>query len=69
MQANILISLMDNYDHRMEANELRDKCRSDADPFQPIKFFGRNLLVYRTFIRYSKSDKDYELINSGGDRF
>lgn len=69
MQANILIALMDDYDHRMEANDLREKCRSDADPFQPIKFFGRNLKVYKAFIRYSKSDKEYELINSGGDRF
>ena len=69
MQANILIALMDDYDHRMEANVLREKCRSDADPFQPVKFFGRNLLVYRTFIRYSKSDRDYELIIPDGDRF
>ncbi len=69
MQANILIALMDDYDHRMEANELREKCRSDADPFQPIKFFGRNLIVYKAFIRYSKSDKEYELIIPEGDRF
>lgn len=67
MQTNILIALMEDYDHRMEANDLREKCRSDADPFQPVKFFGRNMLVYRTFIRYSKSDREYELINHDCD--
>ena len=62
MQAKILIALMDYHDHQMAASELRDRCGSDAAPFQPVKFFGRNSEVYKAFLRWVPSDKIYELI-------
>jgi hypothetical protein len=62
MQANILLALMDDFDHRMESSALRQACGSDADRFAPVKFFGRNLLVYKTFIQYDKGDKEYVLV-------
>lgn len=68
MQANILLALIDDFDHRMEGNALRDTCGSDAERFSPIKFFGRNQLVYKTFIRYIFGDKEYALIIPDGDR-
>jgi hypothetical protein len=68
MQANILMALIDDFDHRMEGSRLRDACGSDAERFAPIKFFGRNQLVYKTFIRYIFGDKEYALIIPDGDR-
>ena len=68
MQANILLALMDDFDHRMEGNALREVCGSDAERFAPIKFFGRNQVVYKTFIRYIFGDKEYALIIPDGDR-
>jgi hypothetical protein len=68
MQVNILLALMDDFDHRMEGSALRDACGSDAERFAPIKFFGRNPLVYKTFIRYIFGDKEYALIIPDGDR-
>jgi hypothetical protein len=68
MQANILLALIDDFDHRMEGGALRDACGSDAERFAPIKFFGRNPLVYKTFIRYIFGDKEYALIIPDGDR-
>jgi hypothetical protein len=68
MQANILLALIDDFDHRMESSALRDACGSDAERFAPIKFFGRNPLVYKTFIRYIFGDKEYALIIPDGDR-
>lgn len=67
MQANILLALMDDYDHRMEGNALRAACGSDADRFSPIKFFGRNPLIYKTFVRYIHGDKEYALAVPNGD--
>ena len=68
MQANILLALIDDFDHRMEGSALRDACGSDAERFAPIKFFGRNPLVYQTFIRYIFGDKEYALSIPEGDR-
>lgn len=68
MQVNILLALMDDFDHRMEGSALRDASGSDAERFAPIKFFGRNQLVYKTFIKYIFGDKEYALIISDGDR-
>ena len=62
MQAQILLALIDNYDHRMECHEIRDACRSTAANFRPVKQFDRNKLVYTTFIRYLAGDKEYELV-------
>jgi hypothetical protein len=68
MQANILLALIEDFDHRMEGSALRDACGSDAERFAPIKFFGRNPLVYKTFISYIFGDKEYALIIPDGDR-
>jgi hypothetical protein len=68
MQVKILVALLDNHDHRMEPAALREACASDADPFQPVKFFGRRKKVYETFIRYAAGDKEYELILSDEDK-
>ncbi len=68
MQANIPLALIDDFDHRMEGSALRDACGSDAERFAPIKFFGRNPLVYKTFISYIFGDKEYALIIPDGDR-
>ena len=68
MQVKILVALLDNHAHRMEPAALRDACASDADPFQPVKFFGRRKKVYETFIRYAAGDKEYELILSDEDK-
>ncbi len=45
MQATILLVLLDDFDHRMEPSVIRDRCGSKADPFQPIRFFGRKPMV------------------------
>ncbi len=68
MQVKILVALLDNHDHRMEPAALREACASDADPFQPVKFFGRRKKVYETFIRYAAGDKEYELILPDEDK-
>ena len=62
MQANILLALIDDFDHRMEGSALREACGSSARNFRPVKQFDRNKLVYETFIRYVPGDKEYELI-------
>ena len=67
MQANILLALMDDFDHRMEGNALREVCGSTARNFRPVKQFDRNKLVYETFIRYIPGDKEYELVISAND--
>lgn len=68
MQVKILMALLDDFDHRMEPDALRDACGSDADPFQPVKFFGRKKQVYDAFIRYLSREKEYELIISDEDK-
>ena len=68
MQQKILLALMDDFDHRMEANQIRDKCGSRAARFVPIKYFGRNPLVYHQFIQYVDGDDEYELKISEEDR-
>ena len=67
MQVNILLALMDDFDHRMEGRALRDACGSSARNFRPVKQFDRNKIVYETFIRYVPGDKEYELIICAGD--
>ena len=68
MQVKILLALLDNHDHRMEPAALRDACGSDADPFKPVKFFGRCKSVYKAFIHYAAGDKEYALILSDEDK-
>ncbi|GEM_PF-6575598 len=67
MQANILLALIDDFDHRMEGSALRDACSSAARNFRPVKQFDRNKLVYETFIRYIPGDKEYELVIPAND--
>ncbi len=67
MQTNILLALIDDFDHRMEGSALRDACSSAARNFRPVKQFDRNKLVYETFIRYIPGDKEYELVIPAND--
>lgn len=62
MQQKILLALMDAHTHRLEGKVIADRCGSDAFPFQPAKYFGRNNEVYKAFARYVPGDKVYELI-------
>ena len=62
MQQKILLALMDAHTHRLEGKVIADRCGSDAFPFQPAKYFGRNNEVYKAFVRYVPGDKVYELI-------
>ena len=62
MQQKILLALIDAHAHRLEGNQIAERCGSDAFPFQPAKYFGRNEEVYKTFIQYVRGDKVYELI-------
>ena len=68
MQAKILLALIDDHDHKMEPSALRDACGSSADPFKPIKYFGRIPEVYKAFIHYLYGDKEYELVIADEDR-
>lgn len=61
MQQKILLALMDAHAHRLEGNRIGELCGSEAFPFQPAKYFGRNREVYKAFIRYVPGDKVYEL--------
>ncbi len=62
MQQKILLTLMDAHSHRLEGNQIGERCGSTSFPFQPAKHFGRIKKVRQTFIRYDPGDKVYELI-------
>ena len=62
MQKKILLVLMDAHEHRLEANQIGERCGSKAFPFTPSKYFGRNNAVYKAFVRYESTDGVYELI-------
>ncbi len=62
MHQKILLALMDAHAHCLEGNQIGTLCGSEAFPFQPVKYFGRNNEVYKAFIQYDKGDKVYELI-------
>ena len=62
MQQKILLALMDAHGHRLEGNQIGERCGSEAFPFQPVKYFGRNTPVYKAFVKYVAGDKVYELI-------
>lgn len=68
MQQKILLALMDAHAHRLEGNQIGTLCGSEAFPFQPVKYFGRNNEVYKAFIQYDKGDKVYELIIQPEDK-
>jgi hypothetical protein len=62
MQQKILLALMDAHAHRLEGNQIGERCGSNVFPFQPAKYFGRNQEVYKAFIQYDRAEKVYELI-------
>jgi hypothetical protein len=62
MQQKILLALIDAHARRLEGNQIAERCGSEAFPFQPAKYFGRNEEVYKTFIQFVRGDKVYELI-------
>lgn len=68
MQQKILLALMDAHAHRLEGNQIGERCGSDAFPFQPAKYFGRNNVVYKAFVKYVSGDKIYELLVSKEDK-
>jgi hypothetical protein len=68
MQQKILLALMDAHAHRLEGNQIGSACGSEAFPFQPVKYFGRNNEVYKAFLRYVPGDKVYELVTPEEDR-
>ncbi len=68
MQQKILLSLVDAHSHRLEGAVMGTICGSDSFPFQPIKFFGRNMEVYRAFVKWVPGDKVYELVIHAEDR-
>ena len=62
MQQKILLALMDAHAHLLEGHEIGTRCGSEAFPFQPAKYFGRNNAVYKAFVSYVQGDKVYKLI-------
>jgi hypothetical protein len=60
-QKDLLLALMDDFDREMDRDALRTACRSQADPFSPIKVFDRNKVVYKRFIKYQSGDGVYAL--------
>lgn len=68
MQREILLALIDDFDHRMDLAQLRTACESSAEIFSPSKYFVRNRPVYKAFIKYIKGDQEYVLVISNEDR-
>lgn len=68
MQKKILLCLIDAHTHRLEGNEIGERCGSDSFPFQPVKFFSRNKEVYKTFVKYVHGDNVYEVVITEEDQ-
>lgn len=62
MQQKILLALIESRAHRLERNDIAERCGVDAENFKPAKYFGRKPQVYRAFINYDRGDAIYELI-------
>ena len=60
-ERNLLIALIDDLDHEMDNDGLRDKVGSVAKKFSPSKVFDRKPRVYRTFVRFLREDGRYQL--------
>jgi hypothetical protein len=60
-QQFILLALIRDLDHEMDKSSLKSASGSQAQLFSPSKEFIRNRIVYRTFIRYLRSDERYAL--------
>ncbi|NKA36967.1 hypothetical protein GO281_04896 [Ralstonia solanacearum] len=67
-QQAILLALISDLDHEMGKEALKTACGSQAQRFSPSKEFDRNLVAYKTFIRYLRDDDRYALIIPDGDR-
>ncbi|MGA4423105.1 hypothetical protein ACI2UY_23460 [Ralstonia nicotianae] len=67
-QQAILLALIRDLDHELDKEALKTACGSQAQRFSPSKEFDRNLVVYKTFIRYLRDDDRYALISSDEDR-
>lgn len=68
MQKKILIGFMEAYAHRLELNQIKDQCGSQASDFRLARQFSRIEEVQQAFIRYLRSDDVYELIIPPEDR-
>lgn len=69
MQVRLLQALVDDLDHEMTREELKEKCGSQAQRFTPVKVFQRKELVYRTFVQHLQGDAVYQLISHEGEEF
>ncbi|MHA6834899.1 hypothetical protein [Ralstonia pseudosolanacearum] len=67
-QQAMLLALISDLDHEMGKDALKAACGSQAQRFSPSKEFDRNLVVYKTFIRYLRDDERYALIIPDADR-
>jgi hypothetical protein len=61
MQIRLLQALLDDRDHEMTREALKDACGSQSQTFGPRKVFQRSEDVYDTFIQYQKGDEIYLL--------
>ncbi|MGE0986516.1 hypothetical protein [Ralstonia pseudosolanacearum] len=67
-QQAMLLALISDLDHEMGKDALKAACGSQAQRFSPSKEFDRNLVVYKSFIRYLRDDERYALIIPDEDR-
>ncbi|WP_347333442.1 hypothetical protein [Ralstonia pseudosolanacearum] len=67
-QQAILFALIRDLDHELDKEALKTACGSQAQRFSPSKEFDRNLVVYKSFIRYLRDDERYALIIPDEDR-
>ncbi len=67
-QQAILLALIRDLDHELDKEALKIACGSQAQRFSPSKEFDRNLVAYKTFIRYLRDDDRYALIIPDEDR-
>lgn len=67
-QRKLLEALIDDLDHELDKDALRDKVGSVAKTFSPSKVFDRIPNVYRAFISYCTEDERYALVIPDDDR-
>lgn len=67
-QKDILMALINDYDHTMENMDLKQACHSTSESFSPAKSFERNKGVYQTFIRFLADEDIFQLIIPDEDK-
>lgn len=67
-QKQILMALINDFDHAMENIELKQACNSISETFSPIKVFERKKEIYDTFIRFLPEEDIFQLIISDEDK-